>query len=176
MSTLSVNTIQAQTGTTVTVPTGQTFSAPGMIVGAAVSQITENSSRGSATSFDDDFVFANYTPKLTTSTVIIQGVANFDSANSQYCRYRWVINGVNFLSTPGYTTPLYTHQFYSNTSLNNYGYMPSTIITSVNNTDGSAITVKCQGQVGSGTLYRNGSAGASQSGSPSSVLYLEVAP
>ena len=41
MSTLSVNTIQAQTGTTVTVPTGQTFSAPGMIVGASVSQITQ---------------------------------------------------------------------------------------------------------------------------------------
>ena len=117
-----------------------------MIVGAAVSQITGNSSRGSATSFADDLVFADYTPKLTTSTVIIQGVANFDSANSQYCRYRWVINGSNFLSTPGYTTPLYTHQFYSNTSLNNYGYMPSTIITSVNNTNGSAITVKCQGR------------------------------
>ena len=140
------------------------------------SRWSPNSSRTSATSFADDLVFANYTPKLTTSTVIIQGVANFDSQNSNYCRYRWVINGANFLSTAGYSTPLYTHQFYSNTSLNNYGYMPSTIITSVNNTDGSAITVKCQGQVGSGTLYINGSAGATQSGSPSSVLYLEIAP
>ena len=133
MSTLSVNTIQAQTGTTVSVPTGQLFTAPGMIVGAAVSQITANSSRGSATSYDDDFVFANYTPKLTTSTVIIQGVANFDSANTQYCYYRWVINGSNFVST-GVSTPIATHQFYSNTSLNNNGYMPSTIITSINNT------------------------------------------
>ena len=175
MSTLSVNTIQAQTGTTVSVPTGQLFTAPGMIVGAAVSQITANSSRGSATSFDDDFVFANYTPKLTTSTVIIQGVANFDSANSQYCYYRWVINGSNFVST-GVSTPIATHQFYSNTSLNNNGYMPSTIITSINNTNGSAITVKCQGKVGSGTLYRNRSTNADQTGSPSSVLYLEIAP
>ena len=169
MSTLSVDSINGQTVTS-------KVSIPGHIVGAAVSQITENSSRGSAQAFADDLVFASYTPKLTTSTVIIQGVANFDSANSQYCRYRWVINGSNFLSTPGYTTPLYTHQFYSNTSLNNYGYMPSTIITSVNNTNGSAITVKCQGQTNTGTLYRNGSAGASQSGSPSSVLYLEIAP
>ena len=169
MSTLSVDSINGQTVTS-------KVSIPGHIVGAAVSQITANSSRGSAQAFDDDFVFTSYTPKLTTSTVIIQGVANFDSANSAYCRYRWVINGANFLSTPGYTTPSYTHQFYSNTSLNAYGYMPSTIITSVNNTDGSAITVKCQGQVGSGTLYRNGSAGASQAGSPSSVLYLEIAP
>ena len=175
MSTLSVNTIQAQTGTTVTVPTGQTFSAPGMIVGASVSQITANSSRGSAQSFADDFVFANYTPKLTTSTVIIQGVANLDSANSQYCQYKWVINGVDFLST-GVSTPIYTHQFYSNTSLNANGYMPSTIITSVNNTNGSAITVKCQGRTNTGTLYRNRSSNADQTGSPSSVLYLEIAP
>lgn len=175
MSTLSVDTIQGQTGTTVTVPTGQLFTAPGMIVGAAVSQITANSSRGSATSYDDDLVFANYTPKLTTSTVIIQGVANLDSANTQYCYYRWVINGSNFFST-GVSSPMSTHQFYSNTSLNNNGYMPSTIITSVNNTDGSAITVKCQGKVGGGTLYRNRSANTDQSGSPSSVLYLEIAP
>ena len=168
MSTLSVDSINGQT-------VASKVSIPGHIVGAAVSQITANSSRGSAQAFDDDFVFANYTPKLTTSTVIIQGVANFDSANSAYCRYRWVINGANFLSTPGYTTPSYTHQFYSNTSMNAYGYMPSTIITSVNNTDGSAITVKCQGMVNTGTLYRNGASGG-QAGSPSSVLYLEIAP
>ena len=37
------------------------------------------------------------------------------------------------------------------------GISPSTIITSVNNTNGGGITVKCQGAVGSGTLYRNGS-------------------
>jgi len=175
MSTLSVNTIQAQTGTTVTVPTGQTFTAPGMIVGAQVSQITANSSRGNAQAFDDDLVFTNYTPKLTTSTVIIQGVANFDSSNSAYCYYKWVINGANFFST-GVSSPISTHTFYSNTSLNNLGFMPSTIITSVSNTDGSAITVKCQGKTNTGTLFRNRSHNADQTGSPSSVLYLEVAP
>ena len=175
MSTLSVNTIQAQTGTTVSVPTGQLFTAPGMIVGAAVSQITANSTRSSATSFADDLVFANYTPKLTTSTIIIQGVANFDSANSQYCYYKWVVNGSNFFST-GTSGPIATHIFYSNTSLNALGYMPSTIITSVNNTDGSAVTVKCQGKVGSGILNINRSSNNNQSGSPSSVLYLEIAP
>ena len=59
--------------------------------------------------------------------------------------------------------------------MNANGYMPSTIITSVSNTDGSAITVKCQGMTSSGTLYRNGASGG-QAGSPSSVLYLEIAP
>ena len=168
MSTLSVDSINGQT-------VASKVSIPGHIVGAQVSQITTNSSRASAQSFADDFVFTNYTPKLTTSTVIIQGVANFDSDNTRYCRYRWVINGANFFST-GASTPIYTHQFYSNTSMNNYGYMPSTIITSVSNTDGSAITVKCQGATNAGTLYLNRSAGDNQAGSPSSVLYLEIAP
>ena len=168
MSTLSVDSINGQT-------VASKVSIPGHIVGAAVSQITANSSRGSAQSFDDDFVFANYTPKLTTSTVIIQGVANLDSANSAYCQYKWVINGVDFLST-GVSTPIYTHEFYSNTSLNANAYVPSTIITSVSNTDGSAITVKCQGMTNAGNLYRNRSAGDNQAGSPSSVLYLEIAP
>ena len=168
MSTLSVDSINGQT-------VASKVSIPGHIVGAQVSQITANSSRGSAQAFDDDFVFANYTPKLTTSTVIIQGVANFDSDNTRYCRYRWVINGANFFST-GVSTPIYTHQIYSNTSMNNNGYMPSTIITSVSNTDGSAITVKCQGMTNAGTLWRNRSAGANETGSPSSVLYLEIAP
>ena len=123
MSTLSVDSINGQT-------VASKVSIPGHIVGAQVSQITANSTRSSAQSFADDLSFANYTPKLTTSTIIIQGVANFDSANSVYCQYRWVINGVNFLST-GDSTPTYTHEFYSNTSLNANGYMPSTIITSV---------------------------------------------
>ena len=168
MSTLSVDSINGQTVTS-------KVSIPGHIVGAAVSQITENSSRGSATSYADDFVFASYTPKLTTSTVIIQGVANFDSANSQYCYYKWVINGSDFVSTGG-TNPIATHIFYSNTSLNALCLMPSTIITSVDNTDGSAVTVKCQGKVGSGILNINRSSNNNQSGSPSSVLYLEIAP
>ena len=168
MSTLSVDSINGQT-------VASKVSIPGHIVGAQVSQITANSTRSSATSFADDLVFANYTPKLTTSTVIIQGVANFDSDNTRYCLYRWVINGANFFST-GAATPIATHQFYSSTSLNNYGYMPSTIITSVSNTDGSAITVKCQGQVNVGDLYINRTHTDSQAGSPSSVLYLEIAP
>ena len=60
--------------------------------------------------------------------------------------------------------------------MNNNGYMPSTIITSVSNTDGSAITAKCQGMTNAGTLWINRSVNANETGSPSSVLYLEIAP
>ena len=146
----------------------------GMIVGAEVKQITFWDTRANATSYADDLDFGSSTPKLTNSTILIQGVANFDSANSYYCYYKWVVNGSNFVST-GASGPIATHIFYSNTSVNALGYMPSTIITSVTNTDGSAVTVKCQGKVNSGTLNINRSSNASQGGSPSSVMFIEVA-
>lgn len=146
----------------------------GKILKASHVEITTNSTRSSATSFADDLDFGSFTPSATSSTIFIQGVANLDSASSAYCYYKWVINGSDYLSTTG-TTPIRTHTFYSSTSLNDYGFMPSTIMTSYANTDGSAITVKCQGSVNSGTLYINRSAGSAATGSPSSVMFIEVA-
>ena len=167
MSKLYVDELHPKTsGSTITFPAG-------MIVGAEVKQITASDTRANATSYADDLDFGSYTPKLTNSTILIQGVANFDGANANYCYYKWVIDGSDFLSTG--SSPLATHIFYSNTSLNNLGWLPSTIITSVDNTDGSAISVKCQGKVQSGTLSINRSNNASQGGSPSSVMFIEVA-
>jgi len=145
----------------------------GKVLKMSISEITANSTRGSATSFADDLDFGSFTPSATSSTIFIQGVANMDSASSAYVYYKWLIDGSAYLSTTG-TTPTQTHAFYSSTSLNDTGFMPSTIMTSVANTDGSAITVKCQGSVSSGTLYINRSAAGNATGSPSSVIFTEV--
>ena len=72
------------------------------------------------------------------------------------------------------TSAVATHVFYSSTSLNNAGYMPSTIMTSVSNTDGSAITVKCQGKVNAGNLWINRSENSTYAAGPSSVMFIEV--
>ena len=154
---------------TVTLPSG----AGGKVLKMAISEITANSTRSSATSFADDLDFGSFTPSATSSTIFIQGVANLDSASNKSLYYKWLINGSAYLSTTG-TTPIQTHAFYSSTSLNDTGFMPSTIMTSYANTDGSAITVKCQGAVNSGTLYINRSASNSNTGSPSSVIFTEV--
>ena len=146
----------------------------GKVLSTKITQITENSTRSSATSFADDLDFGSFTPSSSNSIVLIQGVANLDSSSNTYCYYKWIIDGADFLSTTG-TTPTKTHGFYSSTSLNNIGYMPSTIMTSVTNTDGSAISVKCQGMVSSGTLSINRSHNATQVGSPSTVIWTEVA-
>ena len=146
----------------------------GKVLSHKITQITENSTRSSATSYADDLDFGSFTPSTSNSIVLIQGVANFDSANTAYCYYKWVVNGADFLSTTG-TTPTATHIFYSIDAMNNLSYMPSTILTSVTNTDGSAISVKCQGKVSSGTLSINRSNNASQAGSPSTVIWTEIA-
>lgn len=154
---------------TVTLPSG----AGGKVLKMAISELSTNSTRSSATSFADDLDFGSFTPSATNSTIFIQGVANFDGPYQKYVYYRWVVNGANYLSTGG-STPTETHAFYSNLSLNDHGLLPSTIMTSVSNTDGSAITVKCQGKTSSGTLYINRGGAAGATGSPSSVIFTEV--
>lgn len=145
----------------------------GKVLKMAISELSTNTTRSSATSFADDLDFGSFTPSATNSTIFIQGVANMDSDYQKYTYIRWVVNGANYLSTGG-STPLETHAFYSNLSLNAHGLVPSTIMTSVSNTDGSAITVKCQGKTSSGTLYINRGQADAATGSPSSVIFTEV--
>tara|TARA_Y100000768_G_scaffold130756_1_gene97172 strand:+ start:780 stop:1289 length:510 start_codon:yes stop_codon:yes gene_type:complete len=146
----------------------------GKLLSHKITQITANSSRASATSYADDLDFGSFTPSSSSSIVLLQGVANFDAANNTYCYYKWVIDGVDFLSTTG-TTPIKTHGFYNTGAMNNICFMPSTIFTSITNSDGSAIPVKCQGMTSSGTLWINRSNNASQVGCPSTVIWTEIA-
>ena len=163
-------------GGTTTISGNPTFtgstSGAGKVLKTAVSEITASTFRSNAQSFADDLDFGSFTPSATTSTILIYGCANFDSNSAKYCQYKWIIDGTAHLSTG--STPICTHQFYSNTSLNNNGYMPSTIFTSVSNTDGGAITVVCQGYTSDDDLYINRTKNASQAGSPSTVFFMEV--
>ena len=146
----------------------------GKVLSHKITQITANSTRSSASSYADDLDFGSFTPSSSNSIVLIQGVANFDGGMSTYLYYKWVVDGSDFLSTTG-STPNASHIFYNSTSLNNNAYMPSTLLTSITNTDGSAIPVKCQGKVTSGTLYINRSYDGAYAGSPSTVVWTEIA-
>ena len=151
------------------------ISSFGQVINTKVTQITANSTRSSATSFADDLDFGSFTPSTTNSIVLIQATALFDGTNSSsYQYYKWVINGADFLST-GDSTPTASDIQYNIHTNNNIGVIPSTIMTSVTNTDGSAITVKCQGKVNTGTLYINRSANANEAGCPSTCIWTEIA-
>ena len=146
----------------------------GKVLSHKITQITANTTRSSATSYADDLDFGSFTPSSSNSIVLISGVANADGGTNVYTYYKWVVDGSDFLST-GSSSPNATHIFYNSTSLNANAYMPSTIFTSVTNTDGSAIPVKCQLKVNSGTLYVNRSYDGAFAGSPSTVIWTEIA-
>jgi hypothetical protein len=94
--------------------------------------------------------FGSFTPSLTTSTIYITGNALIGPTNGQYCGYKWVIDGVDYLG--GTLSSNATAGFYANN-----GYMTRTapLVTSVSNTDGSAITVALHARSASGTVYLN---------------------
>jgi len=144
----------------------------GSVINVETSTITTNSTRASATGFADDLVFNSYTPVRTNSTVHIIGNAYFDGDNNTYCYSRWLVNGSTYGTTGGISTGI-SMAFYSSTSLNTHGGLPTPLQTSVSNTDGSDISVKCQAYVSSGTLYILRT--STQSAMPGAVTYIEVA-
>lgn len=71
MSTLAVNTIQAQTGSTVSVPSGQTLAAPGHIIQYATAISTAVLDTQSGSYADLPGMTITFTPKLASSHLFI---------------------------------------------------------------------------------------------------------
>ena len=71
MSTLKTNTIQAATGTTVSIASGQVLTQPGSVI-----QVLQNTSTAYVATTSDSFVDVGFaitiTPKLATSKILLQ--------------------------------------------------------------------------------------------------------
>ena len=144
----------------------------GKVLKASVSEIATNTTRASASAYADDLDFGSFTPSSSNSTILISGVAYMDGQYQHYLYYRWVINGTNYVTGNGDATMT----IYNGTTNNSIGIIPCPIITTVSNSDGSAITVKCQGKLhASNTLYINRSQTDTYAGAKSSVMFVEVA-
>ena len=147
-------------------------SSAGKVLKAQVNEISTNSTRSSANSYADDLDFGSFTPSSTKSTVMISGVAYLDGHYQHYLYFRWVIDGVNYVTGNGEATM----SIYNGTTNNSPSIIPCPIVTSVANTDGSDITVKCQGRLhSSNVLYINRSQDDTYTGAKSSVMFVEVA-
>ena len=71
VSTLKTNTIQAATGTTVNVASGQVLVQPGMVLQVVNAQYATETSTSSGT-YSDTGLTATITPKFATSKVLVQ--------------------------------------------------------------------------------------------------------
>ena len=145
----------------------------GKILKASISEIATQSTRASAASYANDLDFGSFTPSATSSTVLIYGVAYADITYQKYLDYKWVIDGTDYVTGNGDCTM----SVYNGVTNNSLGIIPCNIMTSVNNTDGSAITVVCQTRTGnndSTTLYINRTQNDAATGAKSSVIFIEV--
>ena len=72
MSTLKTNTIQAATGTTVSVANGHTFAPPGHVIQVVSSTLTSAAS-GTGTSLADTGLTSTITPSSSSSKIYVNG-------------------------------------------------------------------------------------------------------
>lgn len=148
--------------------------AGGNVLKAEISEIATQSTRASSSAYADDLDFGSFTPSATSSTVLIYGVAYADINYQMYLDYKWVIDGTDYVTGNGDCTM----SIYNGVTNNSLSIIPCNIMTSVNNTDGSAITAVCQirtGNNGSSTIYINRSQDDTAAGPKSSVIFIEVA-
>ena len=93
MSTLSVNTIQSETGTDITIPTGKKLvvtdegglAVPGTVVQVVQATNTQNQVVGS-TSFTATYMQADITPKFATSKILIMVSGGSDTSSGRATR------------------------------------------------------------------------------------------
>lgn len=146
--------------------------AGGKILKASISEIATNTTRASASAYADDFDFGSFTPSSSSSTVLIHGVCYMDGTYQKYLYYKWVIDGTDYVTGNGDGTMV----TYNGLTNNAPSLIPCPIMTSVANSDGSAIPVKCQGKLSdASTLYINRSQTDTYAGAKSSVIFIEVA-
>ena len=79
MSTLAVNAIQAQTGTTVSVASGTTLQAPGHVIQVQTTSFDTATSIASGT--PTTFMTVNITPKFSNSLILVQITSHFWHTN-----------------------------------------------------------------------------------------------
>jgi len=82
MSTLAVNTLQAQTGSTVSVASGQTLHAPGHVIQTVYAQSTSFITTTSASWVE--YLSSTITPKLSTSKILIQSITCYGGVDNSY--------------------------------------------------------------------------------------------
>ena len=87
MSTLSVNTIQAQTGTTVSVPSSQVLHAPGHVI-QVVQAVTDTEVMVGTAATWTSLMTATITPKFSSSKIMIMCSAASLQRGNQTIGYR----------------------------------------------------------------------------------------
>jgi len=156
MSTLKTNTIQAATGTTVSVANGHTFAPPGHVIQVVSSTLTSAAS-GTGTSVVDTGLTATITPTSTSSKILINGYITVGT--SSFYVYCYLVRGSTQIfkgdTASSRPTPTVANtQHMGGNDIYNFDALPLNFLDSPNTT--SATTYKIQiRHYTTGTWYIN---------------------
>ena len=92
VSTLKTNTIQAATGTTINIASGQVLTQPGSIIQVVNGPANAARVSSSSTSYVDSAITATITPKFATSKILVRYNAIMLNSNNYYIYTRVVRN------------------------------------------------------------------------------------
>ncbi|MAG19784.1 MAG: hypothetical protein CMB98_06880 [Flavobacteriaceae bacterium] len=159
MSTLAVNTLQAQTGTAVSVASGHRLSLPGHVINVESVNFAGTQSTTSQTFIDITNLSISMTPTTANSKFFVS--CSIAVANSQHFTYmRFVRNGTVLLVNDDIGNRQTGHFNYATTNNGSSNYVmlhvPSQVLDSPSTT--STVTYKVQMAIrtdGSGTAYIN---------------------
>ena len=181
MSTLKTNTIQAATGTTVNIASGQVLNAPGHVLQTISTKKTDTVASSSTSLIDITGMSVTITPSSTSSKILILVNCSITGSNSG-CGIS-LLRGSTEVHLGDASGSMYRHSMlgmYGNSSPNTYNGGPNCIIFLDSPNTTSATTYKLQGRVLSGgefyigrTHYNtdNGNAGRF----PSTITVQEIA-
>ena len=150
MSTLAVNTIQAQTGTTVSVPTGQTLTAPGHVIQVAHHKWSGAATTTSTSLSDVSGSSFTFTAKQANSKLYILtdvSMTQTRTATGAFGRYELNIDG-SVIQGSGDTYEV-GMSVGGGGSVNLYQRVPKSYFINASNT--SAKTIKLQFATDNGT-------------------------
>ena len=187
MSTLAVNTLQAQTGTTVSVPTGQTLHAPGHVIQVVnvekLDTASTNSTMGAG--FIDTGLTLSITPKFNNSKILVIVDAALGVTNTEFNYMRVVRNVgggtysmISEAATPGSRNAIHGMVFGSNQgrcSTQTFNHLDSPATTSVVNYKVQFATGGGGGYVYMGQSNRDNNTASADPRSSSRIILQEIA-
>ena len=156
MSTLKTNTIQAATGTTVSVANGHTFAPPGHVIQVVQSTLTSTAS-GTGTTYNDSGLSAAITPTSASSKIFINGYITIGTSTFYaYCHLcrgdAAILHGNGASNRP--TVTFANTQHMGGNDIYNFESVPFNYLDSPNTTSATTYKIRMRHYT-TGTWYVN---------------------
>ena len=180
MSTLKTNTIQAATGSNVSIASGHVLQAPGHVLQVQSMTVTTSATSAAGTTFNDTGLTIDITPSSTSSKIFIMAHVSMGATNGYRfaCRLIRDSSAIGFATDAGSrTVATVAHQGSGGNIIDQT--FPIVFLDSPSTTSATTYKIKAACEQGGGTWYLNrGGLAADNStvyAATSSIAVMEIA-